>query len=136
MNVRTVLSQRDNRYNEKGEQMKQIEKYFIFAILVTIISGCATSTGVFSAGKDTFTVIESANTNITTLGKLKKRAYTKANTYCEKRGKVMQPIATETGESPFLNFELRFLALDPNDPDVSRPILEPTADTMIDVKVH
>lgn len=70
------------------------------------------------------------------MGILKKRAYEGANTYCEQRGKVMQPIATQTTETPFLNFELRFLALDPYDPEVSRPTLEPVADTKIDVKVH
>ncbi len=117
--------------------MNQLKKYFLFAILVTIISGCATSSGVFSTGKDTFTIVETGGmTVLTTMGKLKKRAYAKANAYCEKRGKVMQPIATETKGGSLLHFELQFLALDPNDPDLSRPILEPTADTKIDVKVH
>lgn len=122
---------------EKGEQMKQIRKGVLLAIVVAIISGCATSSGVFSSGKDTFTVVETGGmTVLTTMGTLKKRAYTKANAYCEKRGKVMQPIAAEETTTPLLNFELQFRALDPSDPEVSRPTLEPAADTKIDVKVH
>lgn len=118
--------------------MRQIKKYILFAIAVIIISGCGASTGVFSSGKDTFTIIESGSPGFTypTLGTLKKRAYTNANAYCEQQGKVMQPIAAETIDAHTSRFELQFLALDPNDPEVSRPILEPTADTKIDVKVH
>ncbi|MGR3174435.1 MAG: hypothetical protein ACUZ8N_07530 [Candidatus Scalindua sp.] len=122
--------------DEKGEQMKQIGKGVLLAIVVATISGCVTSSGVFSTGKDTFTIIETGRTHPANLGTLKKRAYAEANAYCEQQGKVMQPIATETTETPLLNFELRFRALDPNDPEVSRPTLEPVADTKIDVKVH
>ncbi len=117
--------------------MKQIGKGVLLAIVVATISGCVTSSGVFSTGKDTFTIIETGGMTIaTTMGTLKKRAYAEANAYCEQRGKVMQPIATKTTETPLLNFELRFRALDPYDPEVSRPTLEPAADTKIDVKVH
>ncbi len=119
--------------------MKQIGKGVLFAIVVATISGCATSSGVFSTGKDTFTIIETGMTNATSMGTLKKQAYTKANAYCEQRGKVMQPIATETmpwSGYGYPHFELRFRALDPYDPEVSRPTLKPVADTKIDVKVH
>ncbi len=120
--------------------MKQIEKCFLCVIVVTIISGCVTSSGVFSTGKDTFTIIESVKDNFTiiesvqlestTMDVLKKRAYAKANTYCEQRGKVMQTITTKTTEEPpAYSFELRFLALDSNDLEVSRTTHGPAVDT-------
>ena len=121
------------RQDEKGEQMKQVGKGVLLAIVVATISGCVTSSGVFSTGKDTFTIVETSITYPANMGTLKKGAYEKANAYCEQRGKVMQPIATETMSD---RFELQFRALDPSDPEVSRPTLEPAADTKIDVNVH
>ncbi len=110
--------------------MKQIEKCFLCVIVVTIISGCVTSSGVFSTGKNTFTIIESVQLESTTMDVLKKRAYAKANTYCEQRGKVMQTITTKTTEEPpAYSFELRFLALDSDDLEVSKTTHGPAVDT-------
>ncbi len=120
--------------------MNQFKKYVLCVIVVTIISGCVTSSGVFSTGKDTFTIIETVKDDFTiiesvqlestTMDVLKKRAYAKANTYCEQRGKVLQTITTKINdEPPSYRFELRFSALDPNDPEVSKTTPQPAAET-------
>ncbi len=120
--------------------MNQFKKYFLCIIVVTIISGCVTSSGVLSNGKDTFTIVESVKDDFTiiesvqlestTIDVLKKRAYAKANTYCEQRGKVLKTITTKiTDGPPSYRFELRFSAIDPNDSEVFKTPPEPATDT-------
>ena len=70
-----------------------------------------------------------------------KHAYEEANAFCQARGKVMQPIATTTHphvsyglteSAPY--FELRFRALDADDPEYRRPILEKEPDAKIELQ--
>ena len=105
---------------------------------ICMVCGCvAKSSGIISSGKETYTIIITgvADTRAGELGTLMKQAYEEANTFCETRGKVMQPIATEfqplSRGVPY--FELRFQALAPDDPEYKRPILEPVPDTKIEV---
>jgi len=98
------------------------------------------SSGVFSSGKDTYTVvISSSKAGSTDMGELARRAYQAANAFCEAEGKVMQPIATTA--KPFVPFgrskayyELRFRALNPGDPEYRRPTLETVPDTTIELR--
>lgn len=101
-----------------------------------LLMGCAKSSGVFPTGMDTYTIVMSGQGQVSK-GELVKKAYAEANAFCVQHGKVMQPIATNydknvwTAES---SYELRFRALDKNDPELRRPNLKPVPDTIIEVK--
>jgi hypothetical protein len=104
---------------------------------VLTLAGCASSSGVFQSGKDTYTVVVSQRGSWASMGDLTKQAYAEANGFCEARGKAMQPIATHAharalGSEGY--FELTFRALDPNDPEYRRPTLETVPDTTIEVR--
>jgi len=101
----------------------------VLLVCVLFLAGCATSSGVFPSGKDTYTVVVDGDT---TMGRLAKQAYQEANAFCESRGKVMQPISTRSG--PYQGFQLTFRALDPDDPEYRRPVLEPVPDARIEVR--
>jgi len=114
----------------------------LFAVLVLcglVLLGCASSSGVFPTGKDTYTVVVSTDGGVfTDMGKPAKEAYQQANEFCEAEGKVMQPIATTA--KPFVTggsrayYELRFRALSPDDPEYRRPTLEAVPDTTIELR--
>lgn len=107
--------------------------FLTLALLITV--GCASSSGVFETGKDTYTIVETGQTHYASLGSLKSTAYQKANQFCKERGKVLQPVSTSSrpaGPSGPASFELVFRALSDQDPDYKRPILE----TIPDIKVQ
>jgi len=109
---------------------------------ICMVCGCAAnkSSGIVPSGKETYTIIITPDPWTVSgygvdigPGALMKQAYEEANTFCETRGKVMQPISTQSSVYPQACFELRFRALDPDDPEYKRPILEPVPDTKIEV---
>ena len=107
--------------------------------IAIIIVGCATtsSTGVFSSGKDTYTIVVSSNSFNEDPGTLHKRAYQEAKEFCQSKGKVFQPVAAKINSSTrgnSVSFELKFRALNPDDPDYKRPDLETVPDVKDDVK--
>lgn len=57
---------------------------------------------------------------------MKGEALQEANSYCEKRGKVMKLIKTaETNMKPFksdASADVYFMALDPGDPELKKPV--------------
>ena len=116
----------------------KLKEFILFScsclIIAIIFNGCATSTGVFPSGKDTYTVVVSGM-KYDTIGDLQKTAYKEAYEYCQLVGKKMQPIATSTNPSrrnP--SFELRFRALSPDDLEYRRPDLESVPDIKVDMK--
>ena len=111
---------------------------FVSFTIVLIIVGCATSsTGVFPSDKDTFTVVVTGKTGYSQLGELQKRAYQEANDFCQRKGKMLQPVAANAvppGYGNMPSFELRFRALSPDDPEYRRPDIEPCPDAKVNVK--
>lgn len=128
---------------ENGEVVMKANPFFqslcfSFTIAIIIV-GCAStsSTGVFPSGKDTYTVVVSGSRFYEPVGPLQKMAYQEANDFCSSRGKKLQPVATKAvpgGRRTPPSFELRFRALSPDDPEYSRPDLEPVPDVKVDVK--
>ena len=112
--------------------MKSRVLYLLLCFCSTIaifIVGCIfySSTGVFSSGKDTYTVVVSGRGNPWPVDMLK-LAHEEANNFCQSKGKLFQPVATKVvpasrGVDPFV--EIQFRALSPDDPDYLRPDLEP-----------
>ena len=104
---------------------------FCSTIMIFIV-GCTwySSTGVFSSGKDTYTVVVSGR------GKprpvyLQRIAYQEANVFCQRKGMVFQPVVTKevpASHEVDPSFELQFRALCPDDPDYLKPDLKPLSD--------
>ena len=95
-----------------------------------------TSTGVISAGKDTYTLVITG-TGLFSFhngGAFIKQAYEEANTFCAAHQKVLQPIASTWNPAGFGHYELRFRALLPDDPEYCRPNLEAVPDVEVDVQ--
>ncbi|NQT70634.1 MAG: hypothetical protein HQ552_13785 [Desulfobacteraceae bacterium] len=118
--------------------MRLTQFAIVLAVVFTIcfIQGCAaTSSGVFPIGKNSYTVVVSGSNNN---GILIKQAYKEANSFCEEKGKVLQPVATTfqpfVPYGPPASFELRFQVLNPDDPQYRPPIFESVPDTKIEVK--
>jgi hypothetical protein len=116
-----------------------------FVIFLLILAFCITnfgclgpqSSGVLPAGKDTYTVVVTARHASNTMSELMKMAYEEANSFCQQQGKVMQPLSTLQKPASFSNasnYELRFRALYPNDPEYRRPTLESVPDTKIEIQ--
>ena len=110
---------------------------FVCLLTLVLLMGCAKSSGVFSTGVDTYTIIMSGQGQVSK-GELVQKAYAEANAFCAQSGKVMQPLATKyvpmdpwSGAS---SFELRFRALAADDPELTRPNLQPVPDTVIEIK--
>lgn len=114
-------------------------RMYLIGILVAsaaIFSGCASSSGVFMSGKDTYTVVITGRG--VNMGGLMKQAYEEAESFCKERSKAMQPVSTTSkpfvpyGGDPY--YELTFRALDPSDPEYRRPTLEKEPDTTIELR--
>jgi hypothetical protein len=79
--------------------MKSRVLYLLLCFCSTIaifIVGCIfySSTGVFSSGKDTYTVVVSGRGNPWPVDMLK-LAHEEANNFCQSKGKLFQPVATK-----------------------------------------
>jgi len=109
----------------------------IFAIVALFfMSGCTTTTGMIPVGKDTYSVVIEGNA-FTKPSSLKARAFRDANTFCESKGKVMVPVSTQLLPiTPFSwgGYDLTFRALDPTDPEVQRPNLQPVPNVQVEVR--
>jgi hypothetical protein len=123
--------------------MKSRVLYLLLCFCSTIaifIVGCIfySSTGVFSSGKDTYTVVVSGRGNPWPVDMLK-LAHEEANNFCQSKGKLFQPVATKVvpasrGVDPFV--ELQFRALSPDDPDYIKPDLRPLPDLERHIKIE
>lgn len=107
------------------------------ALLLLLLSGCASNSGVVPIGKDTFLVSRQAATGFTGMGTLKADAIREANAYCVSQKKIVQVVHTEDAHPPFVlgNFpktEVQFMCLDASDPDVTRPKMHKDPDVVIE----
>ena len=109
----------------------------ITATLVVLVAGCAAdlrSSGVMKVGPDTFTV--STVTNGAAGGELgaKQTALEEANRYCSdnKREILVANIDSKKGPARDGQAMLIFRCLLAGDPDLKRPIYQPTPSTVIE----
>jgi hypothetical protein len=115
-----------------GIKMLKVLFLCFCSTIAIFIVGCISysSTGVFSSGKDTYTVVVSGK------GKpwfvdLQRMAYQEANNFCQRKGMVFQPVVTKA--VPASNdvdsfFELQFRTISPDDPDYLKPDFKPLSD--------
>lgn len=69
----------------QGRRLKRI----ILASL-TLVAGCATTTGIIAAGKDQYMISREDNGPAASLGAIKAKAFQEASAFCAGQGKAMQ----------------------------------------------
>jgi hypothetical protein len=114
-----------------------MKKYLLISLI--IVSGCASNSGVVPIGPDTFMVSRQAATGFSGLGTLKADAFNEANQYCIKQNKNIRVVNTSESSPPYVmgNFpraEVQFMCLDKSDSELTRPKMQKTPDTVIEVR--
>ena len=101
---------------------------------ICLLTGCMTSTGVMQTGKDMYTVVvDGSGTAFVGQGKLMKRALSDANSFCQQQGKVMVPtFQSYSPGSHDASYELRFLAVSPDDPAADKRTSP--ADSVVEIR--
>lgn len=109
------------------------------AALLLTISGCASHTGVVPIGRDTFMIAKQQATGFPGLGNMKAEIIAEASLHCSSLGKEFQIVSTYETQPPYIlgNYprsEIQFMCLAPGDPELQRPKLQKTPDTVIEVQ--
>ena len=104
-----------------------------------VLAGCASNSGVVTIGPDTFMISKQAATGFPGLGNLKADAFKEANQYCIGQGKHIRVVNTTETSPPYVfgNYpraEIEFMCLDDKDPELTRPKLEKTPETIIEIR--
>ena len=103
----------------------------ILIILITgLLGACATSTNIVPAGKDTFLIAGDDAWETISGKKIKTTLYQKANSYCEDKGKKIQPLDESVSS---YSAELRFRCLKEDDPSYRRPNMETVPNVKIEL---
>ena len=113
-------------------------KIFLYLVLL-LVAGCASNSGVAPIGPDTYMVSRQAATGFSGSGTLKAEAFQEANQYCLSQKKRLQVVRTAEAQPPYVlgNFpkaEVEFMCLDANDPELVRPKLRKEGDTIIELR--
>ena len=84
-------------------------------------------------------VTRQAATGFSGLGSLKADAFNEANQYCLKQNKFTRVVSTSESSPPYVlgNFpraEVQFMCLDKSDAELTRPKMQKTPNTIIEVR--
>lgn len=115
--------------------MKTAAAFALGAMLV----GCASHTGIVPMGRDTFMIAKQQATGLPGLGNLKAEIIGEASRHCAGLGKELQVVSTQETQPPYVlgNYpraEIQFMCLSPGDPELQRPKLQKTPDTVIELR--
>ena len=121
---------------QSGAPMKKLALLFVVFL---ILAGCAANSGVVPIGPDTFMVSRQAASGFSGLGTLKADAFQEANQYCLSQKKNIRVVNTNESSPPYVmgNFpraEVQFMCLEKTDVEFTRPKMEKTPDTVIEIK--
>ncbi len=118
----------------KGAAMRYIPILF----LIPIISSCASSSGVFQVGPDTYTISTGGVLTGSISGnrtKAKRKGLEEANLFCSKMEKYILVSNTSMQSTGFgSTSDIIFKCLDKDDPEYKRPNYEKEADIKIENK--
>lgn len=67
-------------------------------MVVLLLTGCASTTGVVPTGKDTYMIAREDNSPAASLGAIKSATFKEAGTFCAGKGKTMQ--VTKESDTP------------------------------------
>ena len=119
-----------------GYQMKNL---LGFSILIFVLTGCASHTGVVPMGKDTFMIAKQQATGFPGLGNMKAEIISEGSVYCSSQGKEFQIVSTHETQPSYIlgNYprsEIQFMCIAKGDPEHQRPKLVKTPDTVIELR--
>jgi len=104
-----------------------------WVLLAALLTACGTvpsSSGAMQIGPDTYRII--ARAPLAKATESQRMAFSEGNSFCSSLGKKLTTTATrDAGNS---GFEITFRCLKDGDPDLVRPTLERTPDTIIKIK--
>jgi hypothetical protein len=104
-----------------------------------LLTACASHTGVVPMGRDTFMIAKQQATGFPGLGNMKAEIIGEGSRHCAAQGKEFQIVATNETQPPYIlgNYprsEITFMCLASGDPELQRPRLRKTPDTVIEVR--
>ena len=110
----------------------------VFSLAIILI-GCASHTGVIPMGKDTFMIAKQQATGFPGLGNMKAEIIGEGSRHCASIGKEFQVVSINETQPPYIlgNYprsEITFMCLSSGDPELQRPKLQKTPDTVIEVR--
>ena len=111
----------------------------LIAVLLLAVCACASHTGVVPRGKDTYMIAKQQATGFPGLGNMKAEIIAEGTRYCASLGKKIQIVSTQETQPPYVlgNYpraEIQFMCLADDDPELQRPKLQKTPDTVIEIR--
>ena len=116
--------------------MREVVK---LALLAATIAGCASHTGVIPMGRDTFMIAKQQATGFPGLGNMKAEIIGEGSRHCASVNKEFQIVSTNETQPPYVlgNYprsEITFMCLAHGDPELQRPRLQKTPDSVIEIR--
>jgi predicted small secreted protein len=110
----------------------------IIVLMVMLLAGCATNTGVVSIGKDTYMISGSGKSpGGYSGGEVKSDIIKIAAEYCRKDKKALQISRSMQNNMSFginASAEIYFMCLPENDPEYKRPVFNKEPDTVVEIQ--
>jgi hypothetical protein len=105
-------------------------KFAMGAILVALLAGCASHTGIVAIGRDSYMIAQQQATGFPGLGNMKAEMISEGSRHCAAQEKEIQIISTSESRPPYVlgNYpraEIQFMCLAAGDPALQRPQLVP-----------
>jgi hypothetical protein len=104
-----------------------------WGLLIIGLAGCGSSTGVLSAGPDTYTTAASFAPARGGATEAEKVTLTDANAYCQQKNRVFVPITMEPG---FNSYSITFKCLTPDDPSIAKYKVEGGPDVIMEQRTR
>ena len=102
-----------------------MKKLFLLMIVLLVLAGCTTKSGVVSAGPDTYLVTRQAKTNLANLDNLKAGALQEATEYCLSQNKNIHVVKTSVSPANIFGnlprASVQFMCLEETDTDSPSP---------------
>lgn len=104
-----------------------------------LLAACASHTDVISMGKDTFMIAKQQATGFPGLGNMKAEIIGEGSRHCAAIGKEFQIVSMNETQPPYIlgNYprsEITFMCLNAGDPELQRPKLQKSPDSVIEVR--
>ena len=111
----------------------------LIAVLLLAVCACASHTGVVPMGKDTYMIAKQQATGFPGLGNMKAEIITEGTRSCASLGKKIQIVSTQETQPPYVlghypRAEIHVMCLADDDPELQRPKLQKTPDTVIEIR--
>ncbi len=114
-------------------------KKSLSVVLLLAVCACASHTGVVQIGEDTYMIAKQQATGFPGLGNMKAEIIAEGTRYCTDMGKKFQIVSTQETQPPYVlgNYpraEIQFMCLAADDPELKRPKLQNTPDSVIEIR--